>query len=505
MAPKPKRAAFGPPTPHVAGSGSAAETRVTIPQPPPLSLTPRRDKALVTIGVGAEALAMLKHTRPAMQAYATRCDADFVELAWPGHPQWPMSAKFALPRVLDHYPRIAYVDADVLLRPGCIDLFQSCQPHEMGVVDELPHRSPAQQRQYQQFRAALNLRDVRHPPWYFNAGVMVVPRSHQRLLLPPAKPMPVYHCAEQDHTNAQLLDSGLPYRLLDRRCNWQNWTDEGFQRAPPDAILHFSGGGPGRDRRPELIAEQALPWHPPIPEAQITTRNLLYHACPLQANDDWRSCIAELLEYGRQIFNGRRLVAIATGKGLHDPGEVRSAFASLPGVEFLEIPNDRELREVASFGRLLAAVQSTHADEATFYAHTKGNSTACNVTGARLWRSAMHRELLGNWQACLAELRRHAFVGTHKMIWPKTAVPPFPSRLKVGNWMHAGTFFWFRHDQVFSNRNWQAIPADRYGAEAWPSVVCPDHTAAKSMFQPWPEVPYVTPDPYDPRLYAAPQ
>jgi hypothetical protein len=77
--------------------------------------------------------------------------------------------------------------------------------------------------------------------------------------LPPDKPMPVNHCSEQDHTNARLLDSGMKYRLLDRRANWQNWTDPGFLAAPHDAVLHFSGGGDMRRSRISDIRAFARP------------------------------------------------------------------------------------------------------------------------------------------------------------------------------------------------------------------------------------------------------
>ncbi|HEY1189190.1 MAG TPA: hypothetical protein VGE74_16170 [Gemmata sp.] len=230
---------------------------LVVPQPPALPLTPTRARALVTVVVGAEAQRCFAASGPLMRRYAERVGADVVVLDWPGHPSWPMSSKFAIARALDHYERIAYVDADVLLRPGCVDLFAMCAPHEFGLCDELPwHRmSPRFGREaaYRKFRADMGFNHVPHLPWMANAGVMIVPRSHRELLLPPVGPMPVAHCAEQDHTNARLLDSGLPYRLLDRRCNWQNWTDPGFRAAPPDAVLHWSGaGGSRRDRAAEM-------------------------------------------------------------------------------------------------------------------------------------------------------------------------------------------------------------------------------------------------------------
>jgi hypothetical protein len=209
-----------------------------------------------------------------MEAYARRLGADFVVLDWPGPDGWPMGAKFQIPRALDHYERIIYADADVLFRPGCLDLFALCAPNEMGVVDELPHHRQQPkfglEASYQTFRRQMGFRDVAALPWYFNAGVMVVPRSHQKLLLPPEAPLAVApkgvgrHCAEQHYVNARLLDSGMPYRLMDRRGNWQTWTDWNFDTAPPDAVLHWSGDGHDRQKRVRSIQATAAK-HPVLP------------------------------------------------------------------------------------------------------------------------------------------------------------------------------------------------------------------------------------------------
>lgn len=235
---------------------------VTVPQPPPLNLSRNSNIALVTVGVGRQADATLAITEPYMREYAARCAADFVKLDWPGHPAWPMSAKFGISSALDHYHCIAYVDSDVLLRPGCVNLFSQCKPWEMGVVDELPfHRQTPRfkiEDDHHEFRRRMGL-PVVNLPWYFNAGVMVVPKSHRELLLPPKRPILKGFCSEQDHTNYRLLNSGLPYNLMDRRCNWMWWT--GLDDAPPDAILHFAGLRTGRLKE---IAKWAAKY--PIPE-----------------------------------------------------------------------------------------------------------------------------------------------------------------------------------------------------------------------------------------------
>lgn len=230
---------------------------IIVPQPPAIDLKPVRSKAVVTVVVGRDAKACHAAGGDLLRAYAKRVGADLVVLDWPGHPAWPISSKFVLARVLDHYERIAYLDADTLVRPEAVNLFDMCGEGEFGFVDELQFQRSTpgfnREKDYQRFRVRMGFKSVAALPWYMNSGVMVVPRTHQELLLPPTSPIVPEHCAEQDWIGASLLDSGMKYRLLDRRANWQNWTDPGFRAAPPDAILHWSGAGVDRVNRAEQM------------------------------------------------------------------------------------------------------------------------------------------------------------------------------------------------------------------------------------------------------------
>lgn len=232
----------------------------------------------------------------------------------------------------------------------------------------------------------------------------------------------------------------------------------------------------------------------------IKKLNLLYHVCPLKGNDVWRVNVRQVTKRLR-IFNGRKIVAVATGKDLHTIDIVRRAFDD-DTIEYLDIPNDPQLREVASFLTLLKSVESQEEDEASFYAHTKGNSTRDNALGAEMWRNAMYHALLDGVNVCRDLLLTHPCVGTHKMHWPP-GMQPYPSRLDHGDWMFAGTFFWFRHKDVFAHLKWRDVPHDRYGAEAWLSGLFECDRAA-SVFQPWPASEYPAPSPYDPALYLWP-
>jgi hypothetical protein len=210
-------------------------------------------------------------------------------------------------------------------------------------------------------------------------------------------------------------------------------------------------------------------------------------------------------------FNGKLTVAIAEGDGLHQQMAVMAAFNKgswFNRIRWLAMPNDPELRETATFLPLLLSVASVNSSEATFYAHTKGNSTSDDPRGATYWRNAMYANLLDRWKECLDLLTQPPYVcvGTHKMHWGLSRnqpVNPYPTGLRHGEWMLAGTFFWFRNDAVFGHPRWRYVPADRYGTEAWLSGLFSQAQAA-SVFQPWPEDQWPTPSPYSPSLYPEP-
>jgi len=232
-------------------------------------------------------------------------------------------------------------------------------------------------------------------------------------------------------------------------------------------------------------------------------KDLIYHCCPLRDNDLWLRNVEQLLAR-IHIFDGRKIIAVACLDDKLLPIEhVQSAFAGVDRIQFMRVTNDRNLRETASFRLLLNQIcDKPWKNRAVFYAHTKGNSTYDSVEGATYWRNAMYHRLLDNWQQCIELLEIDAAaVGTTFMGWQAGAKSPYPSRLMHGNWMFAGTFFWFSAERVFSHPNWTDIPRDRYGTEAWLSGLF-HHDEVRSVFQPWPRNTYPLPNPYEPQLYA---
>lgn len=219
------------------------------PEPPPLTLTPGSARAIVTVAVGDEGRKLLELSRPWMTTYATRLGADFVVLDWL-FPEQPMYSKFQLHRVLDHYERVIFLDADTLADPvKAPDLFALVQPGEFGIYDDWPAFKTGNgvdgfNRMFNSVRASQGW-----PPkeisWYGNTGVMVFDRSHKPLLAPPALPIPKQHVGEQNLWLSRVLDAGVPILNLDSRANRQWWEFSEFKDPQPDdSILHFSGMRP---------------------------------------------------------------------------------------------------------------------------------------------------------------------------------------------------------------------------------------------------------------------
>lgn len=233
----------------------------------------------------------------------------------------------------------------------------------------------------------------------------------------------------------------------------------------------------------------------------VEVRNLIYHVYAPFGSDEWKANLDKLRPH-RQLFNGKVVIAVASDTASRSRADI-AAYLGWDGVEWIDCNNNRTLRETASLRRLLEAVQSTAANEATFYGHTKGTATVENMQAVRRWRNAMYHHLLGHADECMEYMRHHAAVGTTRISWQTGTHFVWPSGLtKDGNWMFSGTFFWFRNEQVFSRPEALQVVPDRYGAEAWIGRVLP-LDASCTIYQPFDERYPGDCTPYNPEHYSA--
>lgn len=171
--------------------------------------------------------------------------------------------------------------------------------------------------------------------------------------------------------------------------------------------------------------------------------------------------IERLCEYA-EAFNGCKIVLLKTGPNTIEPGTVKQQFAQLGEVEFIEMPNDPELGEVAGFMEGLGRLVSLNPDEATFYAHTKGTTLKSldSIEVVREWRDTMYQGCLSDIDLIERVLQQYASCGCF-------LVPIAPSWIEWARWQYAGTFFWFNHAKLFSVPGGHYIHQGYYGVESY--------------------------------------
>lgn len=195
----------------------------------------------------------------------------------------------------------------------------------------------------------------------------------------------------------------------------------------------------------------------------IERLNLIYYVAPLSSNELWRVNLDRLRPHLHHF--SRRVVAVVQGEGLVPFSEVRKELAGWE-IEWVVGRNDTNLGEVTMFPELLERIASAETDVATFYGHTKGVSRPDNPAIA-LWRDAMYQACFEDVDEVKAAMRRHSCAGPFKLYdaseWGKEQCPEVP----IIRFIFAGTFFWFRHDQLFTRPDWRQVPRCRFGVEGY--------------------------------------
>jgi hypothetical protein len=189
-------------------------------------------------------------------------------------------------------------------------------------------------------------------------------------------------------------------------------------------------------------------------------RNLLFHCYPISGTV-WPWHVSQLLKY-RSVWNGRRIVILALDHRTAPEAELRAQLAPL-NAEILVRQNNPALAETAHFIDTLELLKSSRADEATFYAHATGvTRTAPTQDPVRRWSDLMYQATLSFPKLIDSRLSKAGTVGCLR--WTHD-----PAQLPIrSGWCWAGTFFWMRHDLLFS-RNWRNIEQKVYGVEDYPS------------------------------------
>jgi hypothetical protein len=143
-------------------------------------------------------------------------------------------------------------------------------------------------------------------------------------------------------------------------------------------------------------------------------------------------------------------------------------------VEFVELPNDPQLREVGSFLPLFSRVESADPAEATLYIQAKGVTRPADHT-AHLWTEILYEVYCDYWGHVERLLRQFPIAGAFKKVGAGWA-----SQQTASDWHYSGSWLWFRNRELFA-KDWRRIDQFWSGIEPYPSLHFRPHEAG-SLF-----------------------
>jgi hypothetical protein len=199
-------------------------------------------------------------------------------------------------------------------------------------------------------------------------------------------------------------------------------------------------------------------------------RNFQMHIWPSR-NGAWQWNCDQVMERA-SLFNGRRIVSIATDKDSCSAGEVREYLKDFT-TDFLEFSNDPSIREVVSFVPMLERQQSLDSNQVTFSCHSKiaRHHVDEHTEDSTLyrWTSVMYETCLDHWDLVKEQLATKAMTGAFKRYG-------MFDTFNNHQWHYSGTFYWFRNRDVF-NRDWRTVDQFFFGTESYPGLMFhPDDT-----------------------------
>ncbi len=187
-------------------------------------------------------------------------------------------------------------------------------------------------------------------------------------------------------------------------------------------------------------------------------RNLIYHIWPRKGNGVWQWNVDQLLQRIEQ-FNGARSIGIAVSDDADSMETVQVAFQGTRIDHWIIVPNNPQLGEVSTFGKLLETLPKEDGSM-TFYGHAKGVRYD-DPMQVKAWAEMMYEVCLDDPDYIQASMNQFPIAG------PFIRTTPWDGGAKH-HWFFSGSFFWFRNADVFSNPTWSTIRQDYWGSELWP-------------------------------------
>lgn len=200
----------------------------------------RRKRLVITVATGREFSRLLQITRPALEAYADRCQADFVALVNETEAWWGFE-KFRVRKFVEQYEQTLFIDADAIPQAGCPNIFELVPLGSVGIHDDWQDLGVytdwliGDRRQVYASQGVVG--DVDRHVCY-NSGVVVCCPATADIWTRPNDELPRDHTSEQTWVEYQCLRHQVT--RLPTELNTQWWMPRFREYLPAAQIVHLA-------------------------------------------------------------------------------------------------------------------------------------------------------------------------------------------------------------------------------------------------------------------------
>lgn len=210
------------------------------------------ERLIITVATGTEWGELLRTTQLAMKAYAEKCNADFIALTNETEEWWGLE-KFRVKHFANHYRQTLFVDADVIIRHSCPNLFEMVPDGQVGIHDDYPYLNGYDWMEPER-QAVATSQGITIPSYKtcLNSGVVLTSRNNSDIWTRPPLPFPSeHHCAEQFWVEHLVQDHTI--FKLPTAFNTQHWMRHYEKLKKSAHILHLANA---KDRL--ALAKEAI-------------------------------------------------------------------------------------------------------------------------------------------------------------------------------------------------------------------------------------------------------
>jgi len=212
---------------------------------------PKKPNLIITVATN-KFESLLDYSKPLMEKYAKKCNADFISITGKTQSYWGQE-KFRIQKIAANYERIMFLDADLLISDDCPNLFEVIKSDRIGIYNDFNEMSQnigesnalewikkEKRNIIRHFDEKLLFSEFMDYKKILNTGVVIFSKEHLAIFEPITFPFTVTHCTEQTWIDFNIYRHKFQTQELDKEFNTQYWMKYFNKEKNTADVVHFS-------------------------------------------------------------------------------------------------------------------------------------------------------------------------------------------------------------------------------------------------------------------------